>query len=294
MRSSPVVSVLITAYNREALVGRAIDSVLRSSFDEFEVIVVDDASNDRTVEIARASAATDARVSVFVNDRNLGDYSNRNRAASYAKGKYLKYVDSDDFIYPHGLEVMVKCMEAFPEAGLGLSAVYDPAGPYPRLLSPVQAYRTHFFEHDLLGRAPGSTIVRRAAFEELGGFSGRNQVGDHEMWLRMARRFPVVKMPAELMWDGDHPDQQKYRDSAVDRLVMHEEVMLMALRAEDCPLPAEERLAAHARLERGRLRSYWHLLRNGGGFPVAEAYRRKKGMPLLEMLASARHLPLGS
>jgi glycosyltransferase involved in cell wall biosynthesis len=294
LTSSPVVSVLITAYNREASLARAIDSVLRSSFTNFELIVVDDASQDRTLEVARAHAAADERISVYVNEGNLGDYSNRNRAASYAKGEYIKYVDSDDFIYPHGLDVMVKCMDAFREAGLGLSAVYDPAGPYPRLLSPVDAYRTHYFKQDLLGRAPGSTIVRRAAFEELGGFSGRNQIGDHEMWLRMARRFPVVKMPTDLIWDGVHPDQQKYRDNAVDRLVMHEEVMLTALRAEDCPLPPEERDAARDRLERGRLRSYWHLLRSGGGFPAAEAYRRKKGMPLLEMLASARHFPLGS
>jgi glycosyltransferase involved in cell wall biosynthesis len=292
--SSPVVSVLITAYNRETLVARAINSVLRSSFPDFELVVVDDASHDRTVEVARAHAAADDRVRVYVNDRNLGDYLNRNRAASYARGKYLKYVDSDDFIYPHGLDVMVKCMDAFPEAGLGLSAVYDPAGPYPRLLSPAQAYRTHFFEHDLLGRAPGSAIVRRAAFEEVGGFSGRTQVGDHEMWLRMARRFSVVKMPTDLIWDGDHPDQQKHRDSAVDLAVMHEEVKLVALRAEDCPLPRDEGRAALARLERGRLRSYWHFLRHGGGFPVAEEYRRKSGVPLLEMLASARRLPLGS
>ncbi len=287
---SPTVSVLMTAYDREGLIARAIDSVLASTFSDFELIVVDDSSRDGTVEVARSHAASDSRVKVYVNETNLGDYPNRNRAASYATGKYLKYVDSDDFIYPHGLDVMVRCMEAFPEAGLGLSAVWDASGPYPRVLSPAEAYRSHFFHHDLLGRAPGSTIIKRSAFEDVGGFSGVRQVGDHELWMKMARRFPVVKMPTDLVWDGDDPAQQKHLDSAVDRTVMHEEVEIAALRAEDCPLTKSERDAALARLERRRMYSYWHFLRHGGGLSAAEEYRHKAAIPLRTMLTAPLRL----
>ncbi|MFN2601755.1 MAG: glycosyltransferase family 2 protein [Gemmatimonadaceae bacterium] len=287
---SPAVSVLMTAYNREALIARAIDSVLASTFKDFELIVVDDASRDRTAEVARSHAAGDSRVKVFVNERNLGDYPNRNRAATHATGKYLKYVDSDDFIYPHGLEVMAGCMEAFPAAGLGLSAVPDATTPYPCVLSSADAYRAHFFQRDLLGRAPGSTIMKRSAFEEVGGFSGARQVGDHELWMKMARRFPIVKMPADLVWDGDHPDQQKNLDSAVDWTVMHEEVEVMALRADDCPLTPFERNAALARIERRRMRSYWHFLRHGGGLSAAEEYRHKAAVPLRTMLTASLRL----
>ena len=269
---SPAVSVLITAYNRAALIARAIDSVLASSFKDLELIVVDDASSDRTADVARSQAASDSRVKVFVNESNLGDYPNRNRAASYATGKYLKYVDSDDFIYPHGLQVMVGCMEAFPAAALGLSAFPDGSTPYPFMLSPAEAYRAHFFNRDLLGRAPGSTIIKRSAFEEVGGFSGVRQVGDHELWMKMARRFPVVKMPADLVWDSDHPEQEKHLDSNVDFAVMHEDVEVTALRAYDCPLTMSERDAALARLERRRMHSYWHFLRHGGGLSAAEEW----------------------
>ncbi len=289
-QSSPAVSVLITAYNREELIDRAIDSVLASTFRDFELIVVDDASRDGTVEVARSHAAGESRVKVFVNETNLGDYPNRNRAASYATGRYLKYVDSDDFIYPHGLEVMVRCMEAFPEAGLGLSAVWDASAPYPSVLSPGEAYRAHFFQHDLLGRAPGSAIIKRSAFEAVGGFSGIRQVGDHELWMKMARRFPVVKMPTDLVWDGDDAAQQKHLDSAVDRTVMHEEVEIAALRAEDCPLTKSERDAALVRLERRRIHSYWHFLRHGGGLSAAEEYRHKAAVPLRTMLTAPLRL----
>ena len=68
--------------------------------------------------IAKSYEQKDARIKVYVNDKNLGDYPNRNKAASYAKGKYIKYLDADDLIYPHGLEVMVHTMEQFPRGRL--------------------------------------------------------------------------------------------------------------------------------------------------------------------------------
>src|ERR1044072_333802 len=106
--SAPIVSVLTTAYNREKNIGQSIESVLASTLTDFELIIVDDGSKDRTVEIEKKYAQIDARVKVYVNEKNLGDYPNRNKAANYAKGKYLKYVDSDDVIYEHTLEVMVR------------------------------------------------------------------------------------------------------------------------------------------------------------------------------------------
>lgn len=107
----PIVSVLMTAYNREKFLAEAIESVLASTLANFELIIVDDCSTDSTVAIAQSYASKDARIKVFVNEINLGDYNNRNRAASYANGKYIKYWDSDDIMYPHCLQVMVSAME---------------------------------------------------------------------------------------------------------------------------------------------------------------------------------------
>src|SRR5690349_18425307 len=113
---SPLVSVLMTSYNREKYIAEAIESVLASSYKNFELIIVDDCSRDKTVAIAKEYAAKDGRVKVFVNEKNLGDYPNRNQAASYAKGKYIKFLDADDLIYHYGLDVMVNYMERFPQA----------------------------------------------------------------------------------------------------------------------------------------------------------------------------------
>jgi glycosyltransferase involved in cell wall biosynthesis len=258
--NAPLVSVLMTAYNRAPFVGEAIESVLRSTIEDLELIIVDDASTDDTAAIARRYAARDERVRVYVNDANLGDYPNRNKAASYARGTYLKYLDSDDALYPHGLAAMVWCMEACPDAGFGLSAVADVAGPYPRRLLPREAYREHFFVRDLFGRAPGSAIILRSAFEAVGGFSGKRQVGDHELWLALARRFPLVKMPRDLVWDREHPSQEKWYDPPGRKLAMHQAVDLAALAHPECPLDAAERAEARRRLADAGARAFWFSL----------------------------------
>ena len=129
---NPKISILTTVYNREKYLVACMDSVLASSYQDWELIIVDDVSTDTSLAIAKSYEKKDARIKVYVNDKNLGDYPNRNKAASYAKGKYIKYLDADDLIYPRGLEVMVHAMEQFPEAGLGISQkVVEDEKPYP-------------------------------------------------------------------------------------------------------------------------------------------------------------------
>ena len=278
--SPPVVSVLMTAYNRSDYVAQAIASVLESTFQDFELVIVDNCSTDDTLTIAREYERADGRVRVFQNESNIGDFPNRNRAAEHARGAYLKYVDSDDLIYPHGIEVMVRCMAEFPEAGLGLSAIPDLLGPSPRLLTPAEAYREHFFRSDLLSRAPGSAMIRRSAFEAVGGFSGRRYIGDPELWLKIARRYHVVKMPMDLVWDRQHPGQEQLTQDRVNWTVMREEIEIAALDAADCPLDDAERSAARSDLSNRRARTYWQFLQSKGGLGLAHQYRKAASVPV--------------
>ena len=114
----PLVSVLMTAYNREMYIGEAIESVLASTYSNFELIIVDDVSSDNTLAIVQRYAERDNRIRVYVNESNLGDYPNRNQAARYASGKYIKYLDSDDKIFDFGLEYCITQMEKNPEAAI--------------------------------------------------------------------------------------------------------------------------------------------------------------------------------
>lgn len=209
IKSAPLVSVLMTAYNREKYIAEAIESVIVSTYQNWELIIVDDQSKDRTVEIARSYEAMDKRIRVYINEQNLGDYPNRNKAASYATGKYLKYVDADDMIYPYGLEQLVFYMEQFPEAGYGLCSLdQDKDVIYPFQLTPYQAYFRHYFEQQLFHKAPLSSIIKKDAFESVGGFTGKRMLGDFEMWHILSQKYPVVLMPKGIAWYRTHDQQE--------------------------------------------------------------------------------------
>lgn len=233
----PLVSVLMTSYNRERYIGTAIESVLASTYKDLELIIVDDRSKDKTVDIARGYADKDARVRVYINEQNLGDYPNRNKAAGYAAGKYLKYVDADDYLYPWGLELLVRMMEAFPDAGWGLCSLPQVVGqPYPFQLGPQQAYEHHYLGPGLFHKAPLSSIFRKEAFVKAGGFSDRRMVGDMEMWHRMALHFPVLLMPDGIVWYREH-DSQEFNDAG-QFTVRYEEITIQYLKDPACPLTA--------------------------------------------------------
>ena len=254
-RLNPLVSVLITSYNRANYIGATLESVLGTYFTDFEVIISDDASSDDTATVARMYAQRDDRIRVFVNEQNLGDYPNRNQAASLARGRYIKYVDSDDILYPHALSVMVDGMERFPEAGFGLSSPPDPKVPYPALSSPHNTYLEHFKGFSHFDRAPGSAIIRREAFEQTGGFSGRRMIGDNEFWLKIGRYYPLVKLPAHLYWARKQEGQESASDYASRYAQMRKEVFEAAIAHPDCPLSADERTWALSNMRKHDLKN---------------------------------------
>lgn len=209
--NEPLVSVLMTSYNREKFITDAIMSVLSSTYQNWELIVSDDTSSDNTVSIAKQFADKDSRIKVYVNETNLGDYPNRNRAASLATGKYIKYVDSDDLIYKHTLQVMVDFMEEHPGTALGVSStVGNTKQPFPHLFTPENALRHHFFVKNFLDCAPTGSIINRSIFNELGGFSGRRMIGDVEFGFMCAVKYPVLLLPPGLVFWREHGDQEVF------------------------------------------------------------------------------------
>lgn len=239
----PRVSVLMTAYNREAFIGDAIESVLSQTFTDFELIIVDDCSKDRTVEIARHYAACDSRIQVVVNERNLGDYPNRNRAAQLATGEFIKYHDSDDLMYPHCLEFMTEWLTSFPEASVALSKEWE-GGPLPMLLTPHLCYEREFHGSGMFSLGPSSAMFRRDSFAKLGYFELAGPHSDLVHWLRTCKTENVLLVPAGLYWYRVHAGQHLATPSAgYDRAIVNGRVW-KELCAEDCPLDATGRSIA--------------------------------------------------
>ncbi len=205
---SPLVSVLMTAYNREDFIVDAIESVLASTFKDFELIIVDDCSKDSTVSIAEKYCALDQRVFLHVNPQNLGDYNNRNKAASYARGKYLKYLDSDDILEPDGLETLVLAMEKYPSAAIGMMWIYDNETTEPVLYSSKDALKEYFINNRFLMVGPSGSIYNRKIFFEMGGFSGLNFIGDFEFNMKCALKYPIVRVKNGILFYRVHEGNQ--------------------------------------------------------------------------------------
>jgi glycosyltransferase involved in cell wall biosynthesis len=242
MTPTPLVSVLMTAYNRASFIGSSIESVLAQTFTDFELLIVDDRSTDSTLDIARDYERRDRRIRVVVNERNLGQFGNRNQAASLARGSLLKYHDSDDLMYPHCLAVMVPMLLSEPRAAFGLSSGNTwPGGPCPMLLTPRMAYQREFFGGGLFMCGPAGALFRADAFRRLGGFVDCGVPSDSFFWLRACAIEHIVLFPADLFWYRMHPSQEFQSAKAQREYARVAGVFWRALDAPECPLTPEER-----------------------------------------------------
>jgi len=127
---TPLVSVLIPTYNGEPFIAETIRSVLDQTLSDFELIVGDDGSRDRTVEIVRDLTEGDPRAQTLVYDRNIGSFNSVNRLYGLARGRYVKYLLQDDLLAPTALETLAGALEAHPRAVLATSRrmLIDDAG----------------------------------------------------------------------------------------------------------------------------------------------------------------------
>ncbi|OGG61138.1 hypothetical protein A3C87_03230 [Candidatus Kaiserbacteria bacterium RIFCSPHIGHO2_02_FULL_49_34] len=114
--NTPLVSIMMTSYNRAGYIGEAIESVLMQTYQNWELLVLDDASTDDTVSIAQGFAEQDARVRVLPAPQNLGITGNRNRGFALARGEYIAVLDSDDmWSSSEKLAKQVAFLESNPE-----------------------------------------------------------------------------------------------------------------------------------------------------------------------------------
>jgi hypothetical protein len=242
MSSGPLVSVLMTSYNREAFIAESIESVLAQTLTDFELIVCDDRSNDGTVAIAHDYARRDSRVRVSINDTNLGDYPNRNQAASLARGRFLKYHDSDDMMYRHCLQAMAEPLAAEPRAAFALSAsAYWPGGPCPMLLTPSLAYEREFLGSGVFHLGPGSAMFRAEVFRELGGFPLAGAASDYLFWLDACTKVNALLVPGNLFYYRVHAGQELASPKSALDYARSAGAAWTMLNSSLCPLTAEAR-----------------------------------------------------
>ena len=120
------ISVIIPVYNVEKYVCQCVDSILNQSFQAFEIIIIDDASTDKSYEIISHKYGHVPKIRILQNAENLGLGRTRNVGMKVARGKYLYFIDSDDVMLPKGLETMYQAAEEHEADVLHLSEWYEP------------------------------------------------------------------------------------------------------------------------------------------------------------------------
>jgi glycosyltransferase involved in cell wall biosynthesis len=177
----PLVSVIIPAYNAEAFISRTLQSVISQTYKNIEILVVDDGSRDKTVEIVESFAQKDSRI-ILLKQPNSGVASARNLAIENSRGEYIAPIDADDIWYPQKLEKQVQCMlqgdisvglvyawSVFIDKEDKIIGQYSPHN-YLNILSvegevfPAMLY-TNFI---INSSAP---LIRRVCFEKIGGYN---------------------------------------------------------------------------------------------------------------------------
>lgn len=112
MNKKPLVSIIVPTFNRAHIIKQAIESVQRQTYNNWELIIVDDGSTDDTDHVV--SSFHDDRI-VYCKKANQGPSAARNKGVGIAKGTWVAYLDSDDILYPDYLEVMMESLEAYPK-----------------------------------------------------------------------------------------------------------------------------------------------------------------------------------
>ena len=277
----PSVSVVLTAYNREHYIAESIESVLAQSYRDFELLIVDDASSDRTAAVIESYARTDPRIRMEVNDRNLGDYPNRRKAAGLAHGRFLKYHDSDDVMYRHCLMAMVEPLEAEPRAAFALSGSrHWPGGPCPMLLTPALAYEREFLGSGLFQLGPSSALFRTDLFRSLGGFPDCGVASDYLFWLDACARVSVLLVPGDLFYYRIHSGQAMVSASSLGEYARASSEAWRRLNAAGCPLTGATREQAKRNFLFTQARGAWRLAREGRIAPAAAVLRHAGAGPL--------------
>ncbi|MBU1929622.1 MAG: glycosyltransferase, partial [Candidatus Omnitrophica bacterium] len=198
----PKVSVLIPAYNAEKFIQRTIDSVLVQTFDDFEIVVLDDGSNDRTGDIVKSMRSRDKRVVYYYQD-NQGLVNSRNRLVELSRGKFIAFLDHDDEWLPDKLKKQLPLFDKIPQPGLVFSDTYikNNVRVIGRSFRERRPFRGDVFYQYLLSDnfAPLLTVILpREVLLKFMPFNPDYQVNEEfEMFLRIARdhKFDYIDEP---------------------------------------------------------------------------------------------------
>lgn len=203
MEKKPTITVLLSVYNAENYVGIAIESILKQSFTDFELIAVDDCSTDKSWDIVQQYMKQDSRVIAKRNEVNLGGCKTLNVGLKLAKGKYIARLDNDDWSYPNRLEKQFDFLEAHPDVGIvgGVMEIMNQHGEVTgkrkynisdqEIRNKIFCYSP--FSHPLV-------MIRKSILDKVGSYDpAYAPADDYELYFRIGNESQFANLPDVIM-----------------------------------------------------------------------------------------------
>ena len=200
---SPAISVLLPVYNAEKYIAIAIESISKQTFKDFEFIIIDDCSSDKSWEIVKKYSKQDKRIIALRNKHNLGGCKTLNKGLKLTKGKYVAGVDHDDWSYSDKLEKQFKFMESNPDVGIvgGVMELINKAGEVigrrKYNLSDREIRKKIFwyspFSHPLV-------MIRKSILDKVGYYDPvYAPADDYELYFRIGKESKFANLPDVLL-----------------------------------------------------------------------------------------------
>lgn len=218
MASKPLVSAIITTFNRRAFLREALDSVISQDYPHIEVIVIDDGSNDGSFKETRGAACVHAR---YVWKENGGISSARNLGISLAKGSHIAFLDCDDLWKKNKLTAQVEALTTSNSPLVYTNETWVRNGRHLNQKKRHAKFSGWIYPYclPLCIISPSSALLEKRIFDEVGLFDETMPVcEDYDMWLRITCRYPVLFLEDSLIIKrGGHEDQLSKSQEAMDR-----------------------------------------------------------------------------
>ena len=213
LNTRPELSIVMTVFNGESFVGEAVSSMLTQTYQDFELVIVDDGSTDRTPQVLSALEKRDHRIRV-ISQRNYGIARANNNACEVARGRYLARLDHDDISLPDRLRLQMDFLEKNPNAAVlgGAIEVIDSRGnavygvQYPTNHAQILRELPHraCFAHS-------AVTMRRDAFMAVGKYREQFAPGeDYDLWLRFSEQYQMANLSEIIIQHRIHTDSYSF------------------------------------------------------------------------------------
>ena len=214
----PKISVIMPVYNAEKYINMAIESILQQTFDDFELIIIDDKGTDNSIDIVKKIA--DPRIKIIHNEKNYGIAYSRNRGIAEAEGEYIALMDDDDYAPVYRLEIEQKYLDTYPEIAVvgGARHIIDEKNNIVKYNSSLmihnpQRIRAELIFHDVIPN--GSTMIRNKFIHDNKIQYQDNMQGmeDYHFWVQCSLKGKIVNLDDVLLYWRKTDTNETYKRS---------------------------------------------------------------------------------